>query len=333
MVEDMEKIFSNILLVFGLNSGNTFLNKFFTGISSTVLSLSLYQISVSLFNENKLIIVLFKCFLILTIVSSLISYCLLKCRLSKISSFYEELDLYQKKVCLKSQYFWLIVTIIVFLLKMYLVLNIVFQVTFINDIFESISLKNRMNISKSVVIFYCIGFFMVNQLIYIQFNSKYFNINENYLNSLKDKNSSEDYKPSKEEIISAQQTIHQFIHFQTLLDKCIECLNNLIIFSNITLILSQILLLLFDLGNHYYKNILSRILIILILTLYFTTTQFWLSVKRRIPHKIFNELNKWQRFENDWDLTIELQVLLQTAKLFQHGKLYHNGIIFNDTVV
>ena len=62
-------------------------------------------------------------------------------------------------------------------------------------------------------------------------------------------------------------------------------------------------------------------------------SQILLSFKRKIPQKLFFELNKWQRFENDWDLTIELQVLLQASNLFKHGKLYHHQIIFENTVV
>ena len=227
----------------------------------------------------------FKLLLILTTICSVISYIIVKYRRQKIFSLYKELDIYQKRECIKSSYFWTVITLIVFFSNICLILEIMFKITFINDMFEPISIENQMKISKSVVLFYCMGLFMVNQLVNLEFFIKYYNITENFLNVLKNENSNENYKPSKDELITAQQTIHQFIHFQTILDKNIKCLNKLIILSNISLISGYILLILFELSNFRYNILHLRVLVITIMLLYFCLSQITLLIKRRIPRK------------------------------------------------
>src|ERR1700712_5313243 len=99
-------IFEYIILVFGLNTENNFMTKFFSGITFTVLSVFLIHIPFTLFLQLDLyknIIKILSSFIAITL---LISYSIVKYRSQKMLLFYEELKAYQKKNNQKSEVLW-----------------------------------------------------------------------------------------------------------------------------------------------------------------------------------------------------------------------------------
>jgi hypothetical protein len=251
----------------------------------------------------------------------LITYTVVKYRAKKILKLLEDFEWYEVNHNIKLNHWPTISGIITFSSLIFLNIHILSSNPKINELFKMVlvnkELKKRLILSS----FHSFGWFVTIQIIYFEFYWRYFKIIKNYLKSLNVKNSIENFKPTKDEIIKSQQNIHQFIYFQTILSRNFDFLEFFLIPTQIANITAGIIMITIFILNNNYHSATITLIFLLISGTYFICSQMPFFMKKSIAKKIKQELNKWQQFSDDEELTIELEVLDESLNLFTQNKI------------
>ena len=270
------------MILFGLKIQNNFFDKFLSGITFTSFSVFLIHLVYSDLFIGSLSEIVLKLSIYSLMVSMISSFACVKYKSQKIIKFHEELDDYSCKINMKHHSFrWLFWLILCFLIILsYLSHNHLDKT--VDEIYKTTTLSQYMEFTGSLFIIYGYGWFYSCQWIHFEFKLKFYRIIGNYLNSLKAKNSLENFKPTVNELISAQKTIHQFIHFQTLLAKNIDFIQYFIVLLNVFLFVSLRLILSIAFEKEWHSVIVNILILFSFSFLYFIGTEIILFIKSQL---------------------------------------------------
>ena len=323
-------MFKYIVIFFGLKVENNFLKKFFSGIAFTTFSVFFIQMVLNLWFENHLLVIALKLFISIFVLSIILSFIFLIKFSKNIIDFYQELESLANENSVKLDLkFWTVIALFIYLLHIIIDFNILYKDTIFNKVFKIIKMSKKMRLSGFLFSIYGIGWFFGVQWIYFEFQHMFYAIIEKLLNSIKAKNSVENFKPTVDDLISAQKTIHQLIHFQSLLAKYIDFIQCFTIFLNISLY-SIFVCLFKNISDNNMNELLADFLTLFLTSfVYFIGTQIILLTKRHLIKSVFKELEKWLKFKDDSELSVDLQVLMRSANLFLYGFPVEYKVNFN----
>ena len=305
-----------MFIIFGINCGNKFFCQLLTSITIICFLMYLLHIPLTIFIEHNLTMILMKFGTTLMTLAHLMSYLYIRYRSEKIFELYEELKCFQKQSHNTSEYRRIFFALLFFLPMVYFSIQILFNDTMIDQLFNIKLIQVDFMYRSVPFLFHWIGWLFALQLINHELNSRYSEIIEEFLHSLKRRNSLKSYKPSKQTLIKSQSVLHKFIHFKTEINKNLKFVKVFIITEFYSYSIIFIVMFSVYLNQNNYFSCVLVLCDFTIMTIFYCWIQFRCWIRQSYTRQISYELGKWQQFVKDIDLAVDLQVLAQTVSLF-----------------
>jgi hypothetical protein len=312
-------MFEYFLIIFGINLKNKVLGHIITGLTFAIFSSLLMRYFFLLKINNNLNSILFKLFLSSIYLSNLITYSVIKFKSQKILELNAKIKTYCKVYFVNrlNIYKPFIIAVIVWILS----------VTFLTLFRLS---DNRFDSTSGILLIehrigrfnrFCTIFFVITyvHLWKILFHLIYNEMNNNYLNVLKEFNKEMKRKitfPDINVIRMTDTTILNFIELQTSLRKNVNFIKYFIIFDSIAVGLFMIIWLICSEISPEKTSFHLALNYIIFYYLY----KFWILFKvdrsKKYENKIKSHVNRWQKITLNDRCIVELDILERSVKIF-----------------
>ncbi len=307
--------------VFGINCNNKWIANSLTGLTLSILSLVVFEITfpISLKDELKILILKISCSV--TFVSKIASFLLIKYYSSKIFRVYDQIEEYQIKSFIKyDNYFSTIISILFVFMSTGLTTAIYFCDFYFNNLFKQLTEKQELipinqKLQIFVIQFYVHAWKTVLQLMYREFNTRYISIIETFNEEINRRSN----KPDRTVIINAQRTVLQLTEFRSNFKKNVEFIKYFIIID--TLSMSGIIIYgLIYIPTYNMKFNIFCILYLILMSIHFSwTVKTGLKVNK-LSEELSSKLNRWNELSIEEFCLIEMKVLERTIQLFKENE-------------
>jgi len=303
--------------VFGINCNNKWIGNSLTGLTLSILSLVVFQITfpISLKDELKILIVKISCSV--TFASKIVSFLLIKYYSSKIFRVYDQIEEYQIKSFIKyDNYFSTIISILFVFISTGLTTAIYFYDSYFNNLFKELTEKQEIipinqKLQVFLIHFYLHAWKILLQLMYREFNTRYISIIETFIEEINRRFN----KPDRNVIINAQRTVLQLIEFRSNFKKNVEFIKYFIIIDILSMFGITIYPLIYIPTYNMNFNIFC-ILYLILMSIHFSWTIKTELKVNKLSEELSSKLNSWKSFRIEGINSIEMKVLERTIQLF-----------------
>jgi hypothetical protein len=306
--------------VFGINCNNKWIGNSLTGLTLSILSLVVFQITFPISLKDELKILILKISSSVTFASKIVSFLIIKYYSSKIFRVYDQIEEYQIKSFIKyDNYFSTIISILFVFTSTGLTTAIYFCDFYFNNLFKELTEKQELIPIDQKLQIFLINFYVhalktLLQLMYREFNTRYISIIETFIEEIDRRFN----KPDRNVIINAQRTVLQLIEFRSNFKKYVEFIQYFIVIDILSMSGIIIYALIYIPTYNMKFNIFCILYLILMLFHFSWTIKTGLKVNK-LSEELSSKLNRWNELSIDGLCSIEMKVLERTIQLFKEN--------------
>ncbi len=306
--------------VFGVNCNNKWIASSLTGLTLSILSLVVFEITFPISINDELKILILKISGSVTFASRIVSFLLIKYYSSKIFRVYDQIEEYQIKSFIKyDNYFSIIISILFVFISTGLSTTIYFCDFYFNNLYKELTEKQELipinqKLQVFLINFYIHAWNTLLQLMYREFNTRYISIIETFIEEMNRRYS----KPDRTVIINAQRTVLQLTEFRSNFKKNVEFIKYFIIIDILSMSGIMIYALIYIPTYNMKINIFS-ISYLILMSIHFSWTVKTELNANKLSEELSSKLNHWNELSTEGFCLIEMKVLERTIQLLKEN--------------
>jgi hypothetical protein len=303
--------------VFGINCNKKWIGNSLTGLTLSILSLVVFQITFPISLKDELKILILKISSSVTFASKIVSFLIIKYYSSKIFRVYDQIEEYQIKSFIKyDNYFSTIISILFVFTSTGLTTAIYFCDFYFNNLFKELTEKQELIPIDQKLQIFLINFYVhalktLLQLMYREFNTRYISIIETFIEEIDRRFN----KPDRNVIINAQRTVLQLIEFRSNFKKNVEFIKYFIVVDILSMS-GIIIYTMVYIPTYSMKFNIFCILYLILMSIHFSwTIKTGLKVNK-LSEELSSKFNRWKNFRIEGINSIEMKVLERIVRRF-----------------